>query len=239
MKSVGSGFFVTGTDTGVGKTWVTCGLITALRRKGLSVVGMKPIASGCERTSEGLCNDDALRLQEASSCAVPYDCINPYAFEPPIAPHIAARDAAVDIAFPLIRERVEWLARQAEYVVVEGVGGWRVPLGRDGDVASLANMLNFPVLLVVGVRLGCINHALLTSDAIHSSGLPLAGWVANRLDPDSARFEDNLETLTNAIPAPCLGVIPYLREETPGLLATYLMINALIPDRTLVIPNGY
>jgi dethiobiotin synthetase len=228
MKSMNRGFFITGTDTGVGKTWVACGLITALRQQGLSAVGMKPIASGCELTREGLRNEDALRLQAVSSYALPYNSINPYAFEPPIAPHIAAREAGVDIAFARICELAGRLCSQAEQIIVEGVGGWRVPLGRDGDVSALASALNLPVLLVVGVRLGCINHAVLSSDAIRGGGLPMAGWIANRIDPESARFEENLATLRSVIPAPCLGVIPFLGEYQAVTVAAHLQPQYLL-----------
>jgi dethiobiotin synthetase len=216
------GFFITGTDTGIGKTWVGCGLIVALRRRGHRVIGMKPIASGCEVTPDGLRNEDALRLQAVSTVPVPYHSINPYAFEPAIAPHLAAREAGIDIQFIRIRELAEALALHADYVIIEGVGGWRVPLGADGFVADLAVALNLPVVLVVGIRLGCINHALLSADAIRAAGLPLAGWVANVVDPAMQRLQENLQTLTAAIPAPCLGRLPFFPEFQPEHLATCL-----------------
>jgi dethiobiotin synthetase len=221
------GYFLTGTDTGIGKTWVGCGLITALRQRSQRVIGMKPVASGCQHTPQGLRNDDALRLQAVSTVEVPYDAINPYAFEPPIAPHIAAREAGVVIAFARIRALAEMLARHADYLIVEGVGGWRVPLGPDGDVAALAAVLNLPVVLVVGIRLGCLNHAFLSAAAITAAGLPLAGWVANLIDPRTERLSENLETLRQGITAPCLGVTPFLPAFAPEHLAACLHLQGL------------
>jgi dethiobiotin synthetase len=222
------GFFITGTDTEVGKTEVACGLLVALKQRRHTALGMKPIASGSESTPAGLRNADALALQAVSSLNLPYESINPYAFVPPIAPHLAAQEAGVAIDFAYIRAGADQLGRQADYVIVEGVGGWRVPLGQDGDVAALASILGLPVILVVGIRLGCINHALLSAEAIASSGLPLAGWVANRIDPDSTRFEENLDTLHNAIAAPCLGIVPFLAERPPEVLASCLQLDVLL-----------
>jgi dethiobiotin synthetase len=222
------GFFITGTDTEVGKTEVACGLIAALKQRHYTTLGMKPIASGCESTPEGLRNADALALQAVSSLALPYESINLYSFEPPIAPHIAAQDAGVAIDFNHIRAGAEQLGQRADCVIVEGAGGWRVPLGPDGDMATLAKVLGLPVILVVGIRLGCINHALLSAAAIVDSGLSLVGWVANRIDPDSARFQENLDTLQEAIVAPCLGVVPFLSEREPATLAAYLKIDCLL-----------
>jgi dethiobiotin synthetase len=222
------GFFVTGTDTGIGKTWAGCGLILALRQRGYRVIGMKPIASGCQRTAEGLRNEDALCLQSASAVSIPYESINPYAFEPPIAPHIAAQEVGVKIQFAKIRSMAEGLALHAEYLVVEGVGGWRVPLGKEGDVAALAAVLQLPVVLVVGVRLGCLNHALLSIEAIVAAGLPLAGWIANVVDPQMERIDENLETLCAGIAAPCLGVIPFLAQFQPEQLAACLHAESLV-----------
>ncbi len=222
------GFFITGTDTEIGKTWVSCGLMRALAQQGLKVVGMKPVASGCLPTPQGMRNEDALRLQALSSLETAYEDINPYAFEPAIAPHIAAREAGVSICFQTIQQTAECLASEADYLVVEGVGGWRVPLGNDGDVAMLAKVLELPVILTVGVRLGCINHALLSAEAIQSDGLSLAGWVGNLVDPIAQRLEDNLQTLHDGIPAPCLGVVPFLSEYNSERLAECLNSNILL-----------
>jgi len=225
------GYFITGTDTGVGKTWVSCGLITALQRRNQRVIGMKPIASGCQRTPAGLRNDDALRLQAVSTVEVPYDSINPYPFEPPIAPHIAAREAGVEIAFARIRALAEALALHADYLIIEGVGGWRAPLCRNGDVAALAVALNLPVVLVVGIRLGCLNHAFLSAEAISASGLRLAGWIGNLIDPHTDRVTDNLETLKQGIAAPCLGITPFLPAFAIEPLAACLHLEALLPPQ--------
>jgi dethiobiotin synthetase len=219
------GFFVTGTDTGIGKTWVACGLLSALQQRGYAVIGMKPVASGCMHTPAGLRNEDALRLQALSSIQLPYEMLNPYAFEPPIAPHIAAREVGQKIAFERIRAIIESLGQGADYLIVEGVGGWRVPLGEEGDVGSLAAVLGFPLILVVGIRLGCINHALLSAEAVQAKGLALAGWIANVIDPATERLAENLQTLREAIVAPCLGVVPFLPQSQPEDLASYLNLE--------------
>lgn len=203
------GLFVTGTDTGVGKTRAAAGLIVALRRCGWRVAGMKPVASGCETTPGGLRNADALALQAASGLDLPYEWVNPYAFAPAIAPHIAAAEVGRLIRFAVITEAFERLARKADCTVVEGVGGWRVPLGPDGDVAALARRLQLPVVLVVGLRLGCLNHAALTADAIRRSGLALLGWVASAVDGNLARLQENLAALADVLPEPCLGILPH------------------------------
>ncbi|PWV61787.1 dethiobiotin synthase [Plasticicumulans acidivorans] len=203
------GCFVTGTDTGVGKTWVSTALLLALAARGVRAVGMKPVASGCEPTADGLRNEDALALQAASAGAPDYALVNPYAFAPAIAPHLAARDVGVDIGFERIVERAGQLTAGGEFLLVEGAGGWRVPLGRDGDMAALACRLDLPVVLVVGLRLGCINHALLSAESIRAAGLRLAGWVGNTIEPQMPRLADNLATLHASLPEPCLGVLPY------------------------------
>ena len=225
------GFFVTGTDTACGKTVVSLGLIQALRQRGLKVQGMKPVASGCEAGPRGLRNADAQRLRAQSSRLVPYDWVNPYAFSPPIAPHIAAREAGVEISLDLIRERADTLAAQADCLIVEGVGGWRVPLGPDLAVSDLPRALGLPVILVVGLRLGGINHALLTAESILARGCHLAGWVANQVDPGLARREENLATLSSLIRAPCIGFIPWLGQSAGGVepetLASHLAIGKI------------
>ena len=221
------GLFVTGTDTGVGKTRVAAALIVALRSRGWRVAGMKPVASGCAMTPAGLRNDDALALQAASRLELPYAWVNPYAFAPAIAPHIAAADAAQPIRFPVITQALERLAQQADCVVVEGVGGWRVPLGADGDVAALARHLQLPVVLVVGLRLGCLNHAALTADAIRGSGLPLLGWVASAVDADFARPLENLAALADILPEPCLGRLPHARQVSAEHTAARLDLTAV------------
>jgi dethiobiotin synthetase len=206
------GYFVTGTDTGVGKTRVAAGLIACMRGQGHRVAGMKPVASGCVATPDGLRNEDALALIEASGLDLPYDWVNPYAFAPPIAPHIAAREAATPIRFAVIRDALTKLSKQVDCVVVEGVGGWHVPLGPDGDVATLAVALDLPVVLVVGLRLGCLNHAALTAAALRASSVHVAGWVASAVDDAFERPDDNLRSLGELLRAPCLGVL----DHRPG-----------------------
>ena len=216
------GLFVTGTDTDVGKTLVSAALLLTLRDLGHSAVGMKPIAAGATRIGEAWINDDVTRLRSASSIDAPSDWVNPYLFREPIAPHIAAERKGVRIEIPRIVEAYEHLAGLADWVVVEGAGGFRIPLDDRRDSADLAVALGLPVLLVVGLRLGCLNHALLTAEAIAARGLSLAGWIGNRLDPDMAAFEDNLASLERRLPAPCLGVLPRLPEATPDRAARWL-----------------
>lgn len=221
------GFFVTGTDTGVGKTRVSAGLIAALRGQGLRVAGMKPVASGCTATPAGLRNDDALELMAASGLDVPYGRINPYAFAPAIAPHLAAADVGVTIRFDAIAQAFGELVSQADWVVVEGVGGWRVPLGPDGDVADLAMRLKLPVVLVVGLRLGCLNHAALTAADVRRCGLPLAGWVGNEVDAGVERCADTLGALRDILPEPNLGVLAHAPDASPDSVARGLYLTRL------------
>lgn len=199
-------FFVTGTDTGVGKTHVACALLHATRQLGRTAVGMKPIAAGVEDDGG---NDDVARLLAASSIQAPMELMNPFLYAPPIAPHIAAREAGRPIDIRAIHRALERLRTLADVVWVEGVGGFRVPLDERYDTADLAQTLALPVVLVVGMRLGCLNHALLAAEAIARRDLTLASWVANRIDPTMARFEANLETLRARLNAPLLGVAPY------------------------------
>lgn len=203
-----SGYFITGTDTGIGKTWVTVGLMTSAKRQGLAVGGMKPVASGCESTPQGLRNEDALAIQSAATRPIAYENVNPYAFAPAIAPHIAAREAGVKIDPAIIRDRYLCVAAEFDTVFVEGVGGWSVPLAPDLMVSDLPALLNLPVILVVGMRLGCMNHALLSAQAIRADGAEMAGWIANSIDPAMERHEENLDYLRANIAAPCLAVVP-------------------------------
>ena len=213
-RAAGRGVFVTGTDTGVGKTWVSLGLIAALKSEGLEVTAMKPISAGCESTAEGLRNEDALMLQREASAARPYDMINPIALEPAIAPHIAAAEAGVPIDLDRIEIAYSGLAADADVCVVEGAGGWLVPLGTQVTFADLVARLNLPVLLVVGIRLGCLNHALLTVESIRRRNLPLIGWVANRLSPDTLRAAENIESLETRIPAPRIATVEFINQPT-------------------------
>lgn len=213
------GFFITGTDTGVGKTHITAALLQFFISQGKTAVGMKPIAAGCDETS--LICEDVEILQGASNVEAPQDWINPYGFIPPIAPHIAARQAGVTIDLNVIAHAYDGLAKLADVVVVEGVGGFRVPLNDSQDTADLAGRLDLPVILVVGMRLGCINHALLTAEAIQGRGLKLAGWVANSVLPEMSALNDNIEALEQRINAPLLGIIPFA-EDPPSQICHYL-----------------
>ncbi|MFO1372648.1 MAG: dethiobiotin synthase [Candidatus Competibacteraceae bacterium] len=221
-------FFITGTDTGVGKTHVTCALLHATRRLGRTAVGMKPIAAGVEADGR---NDDVVQLLAASSMTPPIALVNPFLYAPPIAPHIAAQEAGRPIAISVIRQALAQLQMRVDVVWVEGVGGFRVPLDERCDTADLAKALALPVVLVVGMRLGCLSHALLTAEAIAVRGLPLAGWVANRLDPDMARFDANLDALRTRLNAPLLGVTPYGVSSVQAAQALHLssLWGATIP----------
>lgn len=199
-------FFIAGTDTGVGKTHVACALLSATRRMSLTAVGMKPIAAGIEADGR---NEDVVQLQAASSIQPPMALINPYLYDPPIAPHLAATEAGRPIEIARIQQAFAQLQTLADVIWVEGVGGFLVPLDDDHDTADLAVALALPVVLVVRMRLGCLNHALLTAEAIDRRGLTLAGWVANQIDPAMTRFAANLATLQNRLHAPLLGVMPY------------------------------
>ena len=216
------GVFVTGTDTGSGKTVVAAALIHALRGRGLAVAGFKPVAAGAEPLQGQPRNEDALALLAASGLDLPYADVNPYCFVPPIAPHIAAAEQGCRIeAGPLLAAAAR-LSEKTDYLVAEGAGGWRVPLSSELDMQGLAALLGLPVVLVVGLRLGCLNHALLSADAIRAAGQPLAGWVGSALEPDMARYRENLVTLRERLHAPCLGVLPHSPDSNPRELAHFL-----------------
>jgi dethiobiotin synthetase len=216
------GVFVTGTDTGIGKTYASCALLHALRAAGHRASGMKPVASGCHATPDGLRNDDALALLAASDPTPDYALCNPFALADAIAPHLAARAEGVEITLAPIMQPYEQIARSADRVVVEGVGGWSVPLSDSLMQADLVRALELPVILVVGLRLGCINHALLSARAIAADGCNLIGWIANRIDSAMASAEANVETLQARIPAPMLGVLEQAPDRTPTLAAVAL-----------------
>lgn len=222
-----SGVFITGTDTDCGKTTVSLGLMAAWQARGLRVLGMKPVATGCDPTPAGLRNRDALRLQAQGSSDAPYPLINPYAFAPPIAPQLAADRAGVAIAPGPIADAYRTLAAAADRVVVEGMGGWRVPLGPRLWLGDLARALELPVILVVGLKLGCLNHALLSAESIRAQGHRLAGWIGNGIDPALSARDENIATLAALIEAPCLGVVPWLHQPTAATLAGMLRLESL------------
>jgi dethiobiotin synthetase len=202
-------YFVTGTDTNVGKTLISCALLHGFAARGKRVIGMKPVAAGCDDNGR---HEDVTRLSAASNVSASKDQINPYRFAPAIAPHLAAQHAGVSINFARIVESFSALALQADVVIVEGAGGFAVPLNAEQDSADLAVQLALPVILVAGMRLGCLNHALLTAEAIAARGLTLAGWVANVVDAEMAMLNENIAALRQRIAAPLLGVVPYLAQ---------------------------
>ncbi len=221
--------FIAGTDTDVGKTVVAAGILEAANRKGLSTVAVKPISAGCENTPEGLRNSDALLLQSTASISLSYDQVNPVAFEPPVAPHIAAEQAGRRLDADRIAALCRGVLMQpADLAVIEGAGGWRVPLNTRQTLADIPKMLNTPVVLVVGMKLGCISHTLLTVESIVRDGLPLAGWVANQIDPDMSCYTENLETLKNMLSAPLIAEIPYTDNCSPQNITQFVDIDALI-----------
>lgn len=222
-------YFVTGTDTDAGKTLVACGLLEAFNQAGLSTLALKPIAAGCEETEEGLRNDDALQLINAMSCDLEYDQVNPIAVAPPIAPHIALDQLQKRVTAGQLAGYCRGaLMKRADVSLVEGAGGWRVPLNARETLAHLAVELNTPVIMVVGMKLGCINHALLTVEAIRADNLPLVGWVANHVDGDMSCPDENFATLMQQIPAPCLGRVPRLTDSSPQNVASHLDVSVLI-----------
>jgi len=221
------GWFVSGTDTGIGKSLASATLLHALRGRGLRAVGMKPLASGCEATAQGWRNEDALALQAASDPRPAYDDVNPFALPNPLAPELAAADAGIRVTLEPIVSAFERLSRQADAVVVEGVGGWAAPLSAELDQADLARALDLPVVLVVGLRLGCINHARLTARAIEQDGLRLAGWIANDIDPAMARADENFELLKQRLPVACWGRLPFRQKPDPAQLASLLLAPLL------------
>lgn len=214
-------FFITGTDTGVGKTLITSALISLLAEKGLKVAGMKPVASGSRETVQGLRNDDAEMLMAHSNLQMEYTLINPYVFAAPVAPHVAAQKSGQKIVISQIMENYNVIRQRADVILVEGVGGWRVPLNEYEELSDLAALLSLPIILIVGLRLGCINHALLTADAISRKGLKLLACVASQIDPDYLYTEETLQTLRQRLKVP-LEFIPWQKQARPDLIKDYL-----------------
>lgn len=210
------GVFITGTDTGVGKTRVALSLMAVAGSRFEHVVGFKPVASGARWTQQGLRNDDALALWSASTLEVDYAEVNPYVFEPAVAPHLAAERAGVKIELTRISRAFDVLAQRADYIVVEGAGGWLVPLSDTTDMADVAATLQLPVVLVVAMRLGCLNQALLSVEVIAQRRQRLVGWVANCIEPDMPLLQHNIDTLRSRIRAPLLGVLPHMQRDDPG-----------------------
>jgi dethiobiotin synthetase len=222
-------YFITGTDTGVGKTLVSCALLHALAAQDKRVVGFKPVAAGCDENDH---NEDALQLRAASNVLVSYGQVNPYCFVHPVAPHIAARNSGVRIELSRILTTYRELASQADEVVVEGAGGFLIPLNEKKDSADLAVELGLPVIVVAGMRLGCLNHALLTMRVLADYELECAGWVANVLDADMPVLQQNIDALRERIAAPLLGVIPYQAQPDAKAAATCLQLSLLDKQET-------
>ncbi|EAS46807.1 dethiobiotin synthetase [marine gamma proteobacterium HTCC2207] len=217
--------FITGTDTDVGKTVVACGFLAAANQQGLRTAAIKPVAAGCEVTEQGMTNSDALQLQAAASHKLSYQQINPVALEPAIAPHIAAAEAGLRMSASRLVGYCRGVSLMpVDTVVVEGAGGWRVPINSRETLADVARELECAVIVVVGMRLGCLNHSLLTMEAIRRDGLQIAGWVANILDPEMPRLQENIDTLKQCINEPCLGTVPRLDDLSAERVADFLTV---------------
>ncbi|EFC1525096.1 dethiobiotin synthase [Escherichia ruysiae] len=221
-------YFVTGTDTEVGKTVASCALLQAAKAAGYRTAGYKPVASGSEMTAEGLRNSDALALQRNSSLQLDYATVNPYTFEEATSPHIISAQEGWPIDPLVMSAGLRVLEHQAEWVLVEGAGGWFTPLSDSFTFADWVTQEQLPVILVVGVKLGCINHAMLTAQTVQQAGLTLAGWVANDVTPQGKRHSEYMATLTRMIPAPLLGEIPWLQENPESALTgKYINLTSL------------
>lgn len=222
-------FFVTGTDTGVGKTYVSCLLLEAFKRQGLKTMALKPVAAGCETVDGQLRNDDALQLQQHMTETLSYEEVNPFALKAAIAPHLAAASEGRRLLVSRIAGMVRGAAmRPVDVTLVEGAGGWYVPLNDKETLADLVRELQLPVILVVGMRLGCLNHAILTARAIHRDGLRVAGWVANCIEPAMPELEANIQTLKTLLSAPCLGVVPHAPQADFPELASVIQTDLLL-----------
>lgn len=226
-EAMQKGLFITGTDTGVGKTLVSLLLMQALQAQGFKVLGMKPVASGGHWQSGRLVNEDALALQAQSSLEIPYEFINPYVFEPAIAPHLAAAEAGVRIELAPIQRAFAELAAQADLVIVEGAGGWRVPLGQGLEMSDLALALDLPVVLVVGLRLGCLNQALLSWESIKNKKTRPGAWIANQVDQTMERHQENFDFLEKELNYPCLGLLPWNNRLIHSSLIKQIRIDNL------------
>jgi dethiobiotin synthetase len=222
--------FITGTDTDSGKTLITLGLMHALQEKGLRVNGMKPVAAGVSEVDGLAVNEDAHLIRMQSSRLLDYEVVNPFLFEAAIAPHIAAYKTEVVIEFGPIREALSEIEMHSDLVVVEGAGGWMVPLNDGLDVADIAVNMNLPVILVVGLKLGCINHARLSMQAIEACGCRVLGWVGSLLDPEMMNVDENIETLKHYLPAKCLGIVPFQQKPEIKTVAGYLDSVALLEE---------
>lgn len=223
-----NGIFITGTDTEVGKTWFTVALMTKLKEQGYRVAGMKPVSSGGFIKDSKQVNEDALHILENCSADYPYELINPFIFEPPIAPHIAAAKINQQIDLEKIAKIYFQLTEQNDFVIVEGVGGWRVPLSNNTSLRNIVDLLNIPVLLVVGLKLGCINHALLTTEIINADGHDLCAWASNKIDKEYLYTKETNKTLADKIQKPCIAEIPFLEKFSKKRFANNIDLSAII-----------
>jgi dethiobiotin synthetase len=220
--------FITGTDTGSGKTLVTLGLMHALQERGLRVNGMKPVAAGTSEINGVMVNEDAEQIRQQATKLLAYDVVNPFLFEHPIAPHIAARHALRSITIDLVRVALARIIKQSDLVVVEGAGGWLVPMNDKQDVADIASNMNLPVILVVGLKLGCINHARLSMQAIQEKGCRVIGWIGSQIDREMMNVDDNIETLKQYLPVQCLGIVPWLEKVDAKTVAGFIDSEKLL-----------
>ena len=221
-------FFVAGTDTEVGKTVVSKAILQALAAHGLSTIGYKPVAAGCKETEQGLRNSDALHLQEAATKDVAYADVNPYALYSPTSPHIAARQESVEIQYSVLSDKLTQHKQDADVVLVEGAGGWRVPVSDSDCLSSWVKQEKMPVVLVVGIKLGCLSHALLSVEAIQNDGLEIIGWAANRINPGTENYADIIRMLEEKIPAPKLGEIPYVPSVKKRDIGKFMDITPIL-----------
>lgn len=220
--------FITGTDTEAGKTLVTLGLMQVLQDRGLRVNGMKPVAAGVTEINGVRVNEDAERIRQQASKLLGYELVNPFLFEQPIAPHIAAQHSQRNITIELVRVALARIEKQSDMVVVEGAGGWLVPLNEEQDVSDIPVNLNLPVILVVGLKLGCINHARLSIQAIQARGCRVVGWIGSQIDPEMTNVDENIKTLKQYLPVQCLGIVPWLENPVSQTVAGYIECDALL-----------
>ncbi|CAE6905086.1 8-diaminopelargonic acid (DAPA) to form an ureido ring [Vibrio sp. B1FLJ16] len=221
-------FFIAGTDTDVGKTVASKAILQALAAKGLSTIGYKPVAAGSEKTEQGLRNDDALHLQKVATVEAAYDDINPYALELPTSPHIAAKHEHVTIEYNVLSEKLAQHKARADVVLVEGAGGWRVPVSDTDSLSTWVKQEQLPVVLVVGIKLGCLSHALLTAETIRADGLNLIGWVASRVNPGTEHYAEIIEMLEERLDTPKIGEIPYVPSAKRQELGKYIDVEPLL-----------
>lgn len=221
-------FFIAGTDTDVGKTVASKGILNALAEQGVSTIGYKPVAAGCDETPEGRRNSDALHLLEAATQNTAYEDVNPYALMLPASPHIAAKHEAVVIEEQVLSQKLAQHKQGCDLVLVEGAGGWRVPVSDDDYLSTWVKKEQLPVVLVVGIKLGCLNHAILTAEQIRADGVELVGWVANRVNPGTEHYADIIQMLESKMAVPKLGEIPYLPQVKRGNLAKYIDVKPLM-----------